>query len=284
MRDHARCGSATKSAVARILSGDWGLMLEHPRDQRILNVPRVVAVLVVLLGLVHAFIFLMLTPEQLTEFLLLFAFIPARYDSSLTTDIVWPGGWGADVWTFVTYALIHGNLSHLIFNAVWLLAFGSPVARRFGPRRFLFFMALAAAAGAAVHLSTHFGELLPMIGASAAISGAMGAATRFAFQRGGLLALWRDPEAAHRVPAAPLMSSLRDPRVLAFLLVWFGVNLLFGLGSIGMPGVEQAIAWQAHIGGFLFGLLAFAAFDPIPLAPPAPSAEHEEPSSPGDQV
>jgi Rhomboid family len=50
------------------------------------------------------------------------------------------------------------------------------------------------------------------------------------------------------------------------LLVLFGVNLLFGLGSISMAGVEQAIAWQAHIGGFLAGLLAFAAFDPIPIS------------------
>jgi hypothetical protein len=65
---------------------------------------------------------------------------------------------------------------------------------------------------------------------------------------------------------APLTSSLQDPRALAFLLVLFGVNLLFGLGSISMAGVEQAIAWQAHIGGFLAGLLAFAAFDPIPIS------------------
>ena len=68
------------------------------------------------------------------------------------------------------------------------------------------------------------------------------------------------------MPAAPLTSSLQDPRVLAFLLVLFGVNLLFGLGSISMAGVEQAIAWQAHIGGFLAGVLAFAAFDPIPIS------------------
>jgi membrane associated rhomboid family serine protease len=241
-------------------------MLEEPRRERMFNVPIVVVTLIVVLGIVHAFLFLALTPQEMTEFLLLFAFIPARYDASVMPDIVWPGGWAADVWTFVTYALLHGGLTHLIFNAVWLLAFGSPVARRFGPWRFLSFMALTAAAGAAVHLVTHFGELLPMIGASAAISGAMAAATRFAFQRGGPLALWRDREEAYRVPAAPLTQSLRDPRVLAFLLVWFGVNLLFGLGSMGMPGVEQAIAWQAHIGGFLAGLLAFAAFDPVPMS------------------
>ncbi|MGA7486205.1 MAG: rhomboid family intramembrane serine protease, partial [Xanthobacteraceae bacterium] len=69
-----------------------------------------------------------------------------------------------------------------------------------------------------------------------------------------------------RVPAPPLAACLRDPRVLAFLTVWFGVNLLFGVFSVGMAGVEQAIAWQAHVGGFLAGLLAFAAFDPIPMA------------------
>lgn len=127
-------------------------------------------------------------------------------------------------------------------------------------------MAVTAAAGAAVHLVTHFGELLPMVGASAAISGAMAAATRFAFQRGGPLELWRDPAEACRVPAAPLATSLRDPRVLAFVLVWFGVNILFGVFSVGMPGIEQAIAWQAHIGGFLVGLFAFAAFDPVPTS------------------
>ena len=108
-----------------------------------------------------------------------------------------------------------------------------------------------------MHLVTHFGELLPMIGASAAISGTMAAAMRFAFQRGGPLGLWRDRDEAYRVPAAPLAASLRDPRVLAFLLVWFGVNLLFGFVSLGMPGVEQAVAWQAHIGGFLAGLFGF---------------------------
>ena len=196
---------------------------------------------------------LVLTPEQTTEFLLLFAFIPARYDASVLPDIVWPGGWAADIWTFVTYALIHADLSHLIFNAVWFLAFGSPVARRFGPLRFVAFMAVTAAAGAAVHLATHFGELLPMVGASAAISGAMAAAMRFAFQRGGPLGMWRDREAACRVPAAPLAASLRDPRVLAFLLVWFGVNILFGVFSIGAgasirrsPGRRiSADSWRA---------------------------------------
>jgi membrane associated rhomboid family serine protease len=241
-------------------------MFDQPRRERMLNVPAAIVVLLAVLGLVQLLLTFVLTAEQTTEFLLLFAFIPARYDFSVLSDVAWPGGWAADIWTFVTYALIHANFSHLIFNAVWLLAFGSPVARRFGPLRFMAFMAMTAAAGAAVHLATHFGELLQMVGASAAISGAMAAAARFAFQRGGPLEMWRDRAEACRVPAAPLSVSLRDARVIAFLLVWFGVNILFGVFSMGMPGVEQAIAWQAHIGGFLAGLLAFAAFDPVPAA------------------
>jgi membrane associated rhomboid family serine protease len=241
-------------------------MLEQPRRERMFNVPPVVLVLTAVLGLVQAFYSLALTGDQRDEFLALFAFIPARYDATVTPDLVWPGGWAADAWTFVTYALIHGNLTHLIFNAVWLLAFGSPVARRFGGLRFLAFMAIGAAAGAAMVLLTHFGELLTLVGASAAISGAMAAAMRFVFQPGGPLTQWHSREDAYRVPAVPLMSCLQDARVLAFLLVWFGVNLLFGLDAVGMAAVGEKIAWQAHIGGFLAGLLAFAAFDPIPPA------------------
>jgi membrane associated rhomboid family serine protease len=243
-----------------------------------LNVPAAIVVLLAVLGLVQLLLMFVLTAEQMTEFLLLFAFIPARYDFSVLSDVAWPGGWAADIWAFVTYALIHADLSHLIFNAVWLLAFGSPVARRFGSLRFTAFMAMTAAAGAAMHLVTHFGELLPMVGASAAISGSMAAAARFAFQRGGPLEMWRDRAEACRVPAAPLSVSLRDPRVIAFLLVWFGVNILFGVFSVGMPGIEQAIAWQAHIGGFLVGLFAFAAFDPVPTSTKLDSGKGSDPT------
>jgi len=238
-------------------------MTDPPARERILNVPAVIVALVAIFGVVHAVFSLWLNEQQSNEALLLFAFIPARYDLNLPLGEAWPGGLGADIWTFVTYAFIHGDLNHLAFNAVWLLAFGSPVARRFGTWRFLAFFAAAAVGGAAAHLVTHFGQLLPMVGASAAISGAMAAAMRFAFQRGGPLAIWRGEPGSYFVPAQPLNECLSDWRVLAFLLVWFGVNALMGLGSFALPGLEHAIAWQAHIGGFVVGLLAFALFDPV---------------------
>jgi membrane associated rhomboid family serine protease len=63
-----------------------------------------------------------------------------------------------------------------------------------------------------------------------------------------------------------LWHALRDRRVLAFLAIWFGVNIVFGLASIAIGAEGVSVAWQAHIGGFLAGLLLFSLFDPVPRA------------------
>ncbi len=151
-----------------------------------------------------------------------------------------PGGFGAEVWTFFTYALIHGSWVHYGVNAIWLLPFGSAMARRFGPWRFMAFFAVTAAAGAVAHLIAYVGQNAPVVGASAAISGTMAGAMRFAFQPGGPLNFLRTGEDADfRVPAIPLSGVLRDPRVLIFVGVWFGVNLLFGATSLPIGGPRR---------------------------------------------
>jgi membrane associated rhomboid family serine protease len=229
----------------------------------------VVTLTIALLAGVHGLREFVLSPEADRDFLFWFAFIPLRYEPSVLATAGWPGGVAGDIWTFVTYALIHGSWLHLGINVVWLLAFGSPVARRFGAWRYLAFFAATAAAGAAVHLATHLGDRVIMVGASASISGFMAAAIRFAFQRHAPLGLFGSNEAhAYRMPAAPLSAVLRDGRVLAFIAVWFGLNLLFG--TVSIDGSDQPIAWQAHVGGFVAGLVAFALFDPIGDKAPAP--------------
>ncbi len=234
-----------------------------PPRERMFNVPGAVLALAALLAAVHALLALVLTTEQANDLLSLFAFSPLRYADTVPSGL--PAWWGPQLWSFVTYAFFHADINHLAINLVWLLAFGPPIARRFGPTRFLIFCAATAAAGAAAHLATHLGEFAPMIGASAAISGTMAAAMRFVFQHGGPLGLIGRGEAeSYHVPAASLSAMLRDSRILAFLAVWFGVNLLFGLGAVAMPGSEGTVAWQAHIGGFLAGLLGFSLFDPVP--------------------
>lgn len=249
--------------------------MNHPSEP-ILNVPLVVVATLAALVLVHAARMFVLTDEADVEFLLTFAFIPARYEPSLLGSSPFPGGRAAEIWTFVTYALIHADLMHLGFNAAWLLPFGSALARRFGSFRFLAFQVVLAAAGAAAHLASHSGQMVPMVGASAAISGCMAAAMRFALQQGGPLSLWRPADRdAYRVPAASLLATLRNPRYLAFLIVWFGLNALLGLGTLPISGSGQEVAWQAHIGGFLAGLLLFSLFDPV--APHAESGGNEPP-------
>jgi membrane associated rhomboid family serine protease len=252
--------------AAQPISAVYLERLVQPARERIFNVPMVVLSLLAAMGLIHALTALLLSAEQASDFLVVFAFIPARYDLKLLSELWWVPGWGAAIWTFLTYAFLHGNFMHLAFNGVWLLAFGTPVARRFGALRFLIFFLVSAAIGAAFHLGFHAGERLPVVGASAAISGAMAAAMRFAFQRGGPLGPLRadNEEAAYRVPATPLLAMLRDPRLVVFMVVWFGVNLLFGLGIISLPGESDTpIAWEAHIGGFLAGLVSFTLFDPV---------------------
>src|SRR5215475_13035296 len=199
------------------------------------NVPTVVIAVLGALLLVHALHRWILPPEGEAWFLLWFAFIPARYEAS-ELALGGPEGLGPQIWTFVSYALIHGNLLHLGVNTVWFLPFGSAVARRFGAARFLVFFAVTAAAGAALHL-----------------------ATRFAFQDGGPLGSWRAHEThAYHVPAAPLRVALTQFNVVMFLVVWFGLNIVLGLfGSLSMGGEDQEIAWQAHIGGFLAGFSCF---------------------------
>jgi membrane associated rhomboid family serine protease len=232
-------------------------------SQPILNLPPVVAAISAALVFVHVVRSVVDSDTDL-QILTWLAFVPARYDSALSERLPLPGGEAADAWTFVTYAFLHGDIVHLLVNLVWFLAFGSAVARRFGAVRFIAFFAVTAAAGALAHLITHFGEFAPLVGASAAISGAMAAAVRFAFEAGGPLGFFRDGrESAYRVPAAPLGQALRNPQVIVFLAVWFLLNLGFGIGSAPELFGNGTIAWEAHIGGLLAGLLLFPLFDPV---------------------
>jgi membrane associated rhomboid family serine protease len=223
-----------------------------------LNLPPVVLWFALGLIAVHGVRHL-LTEEQDLWVLLLLAFVPARY-GELSAQL--PGGAAAAFWSPATYALLHADGVHLFVNLVWMASFGSALARRFGTSRFLVLALLAAVSGAAAHYIVHPGEAVPVIGASAAVSGMIAATARFAFAPGVRLGA---PGAMERVRmrAEPLLAVLRNPRALAFILVWFAVNLLFGLTEGLVPGASGPIAWEAHIGGFLAGLLAFPLLDPV---------------------
>ena len=181
-----------------------------------------------------------------------FAFVPIFYHA-LPSQLMEPL---AIYWSPVSHGFLHGDWTHLLVNLVWLVAFGSAVARRLGASRFFVFMAVATAAGAGAHYLFHQMSNVPVIGASGAVSACMGAAVRFAFAPGQPI------EVAITRPAVSLVQSLRNRGIMAFVIIWFLFNFLAGSGILPL-GVEGQIAWEAHMGGFLFGWLGFALFDPV---------------------
>jgi membrane associated rhomboid family serine protease len=229
------------------------------------NLPAVVVVLVAAIVLVHGARALVLGPRDSALVVLTFGFIPLRETLAEASQAL-PGGAGARAWSVFTYALLHADWAHVGVNALWLAAFGSPLARRLGPARFLVFSAAGAAAGALLHLAVYPRSPVPLVGASAAISAYMAGAARFVFAPNGPLLGFRGALSYGR-PAAPLAEVVRDRQVLVFLAVWFGINLVFGLSGSVSGLTSGAIAWEAHIGGFVAGLLLFPLFDPVPRRP-----------------
>ncbi len=177
---------------------------------------------------------------------------------------------GAKPWTLLTYAFLHGSWTHVLLNSVWLVAFGPPIARRFGSARFLVFMAVTAIFSALAHWASAPMDFSPLIGASGADSGLMGAVTRFMFQPGaplGVLSPLGQPE-IESIPAASLREVFLNRRAMIFLGIWLLTNFIFGAGAQTFGFSDAPVAWVAHVGGFFSGLLLFPLFDRPFRAPP----------------
>ncbi len=222
--------------------------------ERIFNLPKVTKTLIFALTAIQFVV--AYAPADFAQWLLAtFAFIPAR----VTTE------GGVEYATMLTYAFLHGDWTHLVVNVFALAAFGTPVERRFGSARYLLFLAASAISGALFFLALHPYEIAPVVGASGAISGTMGAIVRFAFTPGARLADERgNPRAPYdEGPGSTSLSQLPlNRQAMFFLIAWLAANLLLGAFPQA-AGASSAIAWEAHIGGFLFGLVFFRFFDRV---------------------
>ncbi|MEI6573890.1 MAG: rhomboid family intramembrane serine protease [Alphaproteobacteria bacterium] len=162
-----------------------------------------------------------------------------------------------------SYAFLHAGWPHLVINSIWLMAFGSVVLRRIGTIRFLVLFALSSIGAALFHFITHSGDVMPVIGASGAVSGIMAAAIRFVFQPGESLSGFSlDASGSYRAPALPLIKTFQDRRTLRFILLWLAINIVTGLAGVPLGLGEGSIAWEAHVGGFITGLIVFSWVDP----------------------
>ena len=164
------------------------------------------------------------------------------------------------IFTPITYAFLHANWMHLLFNGFWLLAFGGVCARRLGSIRFLVLFFVGVVAGALFQVIASGSDGLILIGASAGVSACFGAAARFALSIGG----------DQRQKLLTLVEVWSDRTALSFIAIWLVTNLLFGSnfldyilpGSGGVFGSSAGqIAWQAHVGGFAAGLFLIAMLD-----------------------
>lgn len=236
----------------------------------IFNVPGTVLATLAVLTAVHVAMSF-LTPDDFTWWLLALAFIPARY-SGLAGEL--PGGDVSAVTSFVTHMMVHADVTHLVFNSAWLLAFGSVLCARIGGLRFLTFSIAGGICGALLFLILNPGLLAPVIGASGAISAMMGGVMRFLFpaiDRGEGHLLRERPSA---IPALTLSRALQDKRILLVSAAFLAINLLaiIGFGKFGEAG---DVAWEAHVGGYLFGLFAVGAFERAAQNEPPPSSDFD---------
>jgi rhomboid family protein len=151
------------------------------------------------------------------------------------------GAWALD--TLLTSLFLHADWLHIAGNMLYLFIFGAAVEERMGHLRYLcFYLAAGIAAGLAM-VAMGPESRVPVIGASGAIAGVLGA--YFVLYPGGrILTL---------VPFFLIPQLVQIPAIL-YLLVWFAIQLYSGLVAGARGPLVGGVAWWAHVGGFLFGL------------------------------
>jgi membrane associated rhomboid family serine protease len=146
--------------------------------------------------------------------------------------------------TVVSSMFIHGGWLHLIGNMLFLWVFGDNVEDAMGHARYLLFYLLAGAGAVALQVYVDPGSSIPMVGASGAIAGVLGA----------YLVLYPRATVAVLIPWLWFFGAFPVPA--AFLIVfWFLLQLFSGVAALGTAtGVTEGIAFWAHVGGFATGL------------------------------
>ena len=132
---------------------------------------------------------------------------------------------------------------HLIGNMLFLWVFADNIEAIVGTFNFIIFYLLGGIVGALIHIALNSGSEMPMVGASGAISAVMGA----------YLVMF--PSSRIKVLILILFTSVYIPAIF-FLGFWIIQQMFAGIGSLQPVGEESSVAWWAHIGGFVFGMLA----------------------------
>jgi membrane associated rhomboid family serine protease len=148
--------------------------------------------------------------------------------------------------TLLTSLFLHGSWPHVLMNSVALLAFGPPTARLMGLNArgatvfFLFYLVCGVIAGLGF-VAADFKDAAPVVGASGAISGLLGAASRIIQGHGRI---------------GPIFGST----VIGMAVAWAAVNVVLGVSGLTPGAMGMPVAWQAHLAGYAAGVLLIGPF------------------------
>lgn len=192
---------------------------------------------------------------KLHQFILEYGLVPARIDAALLRPD--PTSWSAYS-TLITAIFIHGGWVHVLGNMLFLWVFGDNVEDRMGAFRYLVFFLLVGAIGNLAHALANPGLTAPTVGASGAVAGVLGA-YMVSYPRARVLTL---------VFLGIFFTVLEIPAVL-FLLYWFFLQVANGVASLSpMARLASGVAWWAHIGGFVSGMVLLPWFQRYRWRPP----------------
>jgi hypothetical protein len=209
------------------------------------NFPFVTYLLILLNVLVYGY--QAIQGPDVSRFIATYALIPARFTQPALIDYF---GWGANFVSLFTFMFLHGGFWHLLGNMWSLHIFGDNIEDRLGPLRYLGFYLLAGVLSGLVHLVLHPQSQIPTVGASGAIAGVMGAYF-LCYPGSRILTL---------IPVFIFPWLVEIPAFI-FLGIWFVLQFL---GAAGADGAAGGIAWWAHVGGFLAGVVLLKGFERIP--------------------
>ena len=193
------------------------------------------------------FLFEMSQGTNLDRFIYIYGLVPARYSMPQISSYFTTG---QQLLSWLSFMFLHGGFWHLLGNMWFLYIFGDNVEDRLGPFRYLVFYLLCGITSGLSHLLFNLHSNMPTIGASGAIAGVMGA----------YLILHPHSKILTLIPIIFIPWFIEIPAFF-FLGFWFVLQFLSAAGS---HGNISGIAWWAHIGGFVFGIVLLKIFLVLP--------------------
>ena len=195
--------------------------------------PVMTVLLIVANLVVFAYEIWLMQTKQMDPFVRQYALVPRHLVAHWDDGSQWL--------TLLTHMFLHGGVAHVLGNCWFLWIFGKNVEDRLGSFTFLLFYLLSGLAAAALQVAVDSGSSVPMLGASGAISGVLGA----------YLILF---PTAWIVTLVPWIVPILPVPAFVFLILWFVIQAFNGFGSLLQSAPDGGVAWWAHAGGFAAGI------------------------------